>query len=863
MAALESDDRELASRLRAALDADTRELALFDKPLSLRLELPDDSNETALPAGVSSGDQLGPWRLERELGQGGMGQVWLATRDDGQYQLEVAIKLIDGVLDSDLVREQLRRERQILADLDHPNIARLLDGGIRDNGTPWYAMEYVHGLPLDQYCQQHGLSLAARLRLLAVVAQAVQHAHGRLVVHRDLKPGNILVDEAGMPHLLDFGIAKLLDAGVAAQAGPLTLLAAATPAYAAPEQLRGEQVDTAADIYALGVIAFELIVGTRPPQPDSESVDGDRGPLPSRFISDRRQRAPLRGDIDAIVSQALAPQSKHRYGSAKAMADDILRHLDGLPVEARGAGTGYRARKFVRRHWLGVGLGSAAVVLLFVALVFSIMQTRGAQTELARADAVQKFLLGVFGAAQSLEGNNGVLTQRDLADKASADLDAMLVNQPHTRIDLLIAVGRVYLKLGLADRARSVLQKARDELQRSGAPADDPRSLDVLLALGQANYYLSNFEAAIKTLLEADAQARTYRSSPELHATILYELGSSYRRTDQLQAALDSLSQAQKLAEGKGGDPARLPGILITRALVLRRLGSFDDAIATGEQAVAAARKYYGSSDRRTASAMSALGGMYRTNGNLKRAESLLRQAVAINREAYGQPQSASVNNLATVLQDQGRYAESGPMFQLALELASHRYGPDSAATASYRRNLALEQADAGQLDLALGNLQEAYARLADGHPLGSPENLVMRAHLARVLYQAGQPDEAGKLLPEIFADAAMSSNGISSPVRQAHSLSARLALDAGDLTQARQQLHAARDGLNPHGLETPDLVRLELLAGDIAEAGDNTSAARSHWQAALKLTRTKLGPGHTLAQAATHRLQATLAERP
>ncbi len=854
LAQLQREDPELASRLRAALDADTRGFALVDEPIALRLESFDEAPAAAV-SHVSAGDQVGPWRLQRELGQGGMGHVWLASRDDGQYQLEVAVKLIDGVRDSGLIREQLRLERQILADLDHPNIARLLDGGIRDDGTPWYAMEYVCGLPLDEFCRQHALSLQARLRLVAEVARAVQHAHARLIVHRDLKPGNILVDEAGVPHLLDFGIAKLLDAGAAASCGPLTLLAAATPAYAAPEQLRGEQVDTAADIYALGAIAFELLTGKRPPQVITQVSETDPGPRPSRFIQDRRQRAAVRGDVDAIVSQALAPRPTDRYASAQAMADDILGHLDGLPVAARGAGSVYRARKFVRRHWLGVGLGSAAVMLLLVALVFSVRQTRRAQVELARANAVQQFLLSVFDAAKPSPGGSFVVTQRDLANRAIGLLDKQLAGQSDAAVDVLVAVGRVYRKMGFGARSRDVLQRALAALDRMPGGARDPRRVEALLALGRANFLSGDYAAATEHLRQADHLAAALHQDATTHAAILYELGSSLSARRQIDEARAVLDHAEQLARANPQAAELLPKILLEKALALRRVHRVEAAIDAGRKALAAARIIFGDKDVRTAGALSTVGGMLRRAGQLNEAEAMLREAETIEQDAYGEPQAATINNLATVLQDRGQTEESGALFRQALELAEQRYGANGITTASYRRNLALEQADAGHIDAALANMRKAYARYSEGNPQGSPSNLEMRAQLARLLYQAGKPAEAGALLPEIIADASRHERTAIVPLREAYMLSARLALDQGHLQLARERLQAARKDLQPHGLETPDMVRLQLLAGDLAQASGRPRAAQGAWQSALDLAQTKLGPGHALTLDVARRL--------
>ena len=857
---LEASDPDLAVHLRDALDADTHHFTLLDQPLSLQLDVPDDSEDVAL-MGAQVGDCIGPWRLQHELGCGGMGRVWLATRADGEYHLEVAIKLIDGVPDSNLVREQLRRERQILADLDHPNIARLLDGGVRSDGTPWYAMEYVKGQALDDYCAQHDIPVRDRLRLLVDIARAVHHAHTRLVVHRDLKPGNILVDETGSAHLLDFGIAKLLDSGAASSSGPLTLMGAATPAYAAPEQLRGEQVGTAADIYALGVIAHELLCGIRPQDATTAMDSREGGPLPSRVTTDRQRRAVLRGDIDAIVSKSLASEPDSRYVSAEAFASDIERYLINQPVAARQASRAYRLRKFTSRHWLGVALGSTAVLVLCAALAFSIMQTRRAQVELARANAVQGFLLGVFDATQPAIGSSLVMTQRDLADRAIDLLDKQLAGQPDAAVDVLIAVGRVYRKLGFAKRSRAVLQRALLRLDETSQVKDDPRRVSALLALGRADLLAGDFQKARDHFVQADRLSTGSGANLHTHTIILKELGTTQSAMRQIPMALKSLKRAEALARRDRNASVLLPKILIERALALRRAHRMDDAIVEGRNALSAARRTYGEKDVRTAGAYSTVGAMLRRAGQPAEAETMLRKAVAIEKQAYGQPQAASVNNLASVLQDRGQLVESGVLFRRALELAGQRYGVDSIATSSYRRNLALEQADAGQIDAALANMRKAYARFADGNPLGGPSNLEMRAQLARLLYQAGNQDEAAALLPEILTDAPKHPETAIIPLHQAHMLSARLALDAHHLDVAGRQLVAARAGLKPLDLETTDRVRLKLLAGDIAHAAHQPRKALAEWRAALQLAENKLGPRHTLARAATQRLRV-LAQR-
>src|SRR6056297_454527 len=273
LAELRRDDPELAHHLDEALAADQASIPILDLPL--KFDFRDYSLQFDESDELQAGVMVGPWKLIRELGKGGMGRVWLASRDDDHYRVDVALKLIDLARRGDLVSAQIRLERQILADLDHPQIARLVDGGMRENGTPWYAMEYVRGLPLDRYCSENVLSLAARLRLIERTARVVHHAHTHLVVHRDLKPSNILVDDEGNPHLLDFGIAKLLDKSHERRPGTMTLLAASTPAYAAPAQLRGMADDSHGAIHSLGVMAYEILCRKPPSRAESEAMAKD------------------------------------------------------------------------------------------------------------------------------------------------------------------------------------------------------------------------------------------------------------------------------------------------------------------------------------------------------------------------------------------------------------------------------------------------------------------------------------------------------------------------------------------------------------------------------------------------------------
>ena len=346
----------------------------------------------ALPA---NGRQIGVYRIVRELGRGGMGTVYLGERADAQFEMRVAIKLIKRGMDSDAVLQRFRHERQILAGLDHPNIARLLDGGTTDDGLPYFVMEYVDGEPIDQYCRTRQLALDQRLHLFRDVCAAVSYAHQHLVVHRDIKPSNILVTTDGVPKLLDFGIAKLLDPGEE----PSTLATlfgaqAMTPQYASPEQLHGERITTVSDVYALGVMLYELLAGARPYDVTAKSPDEIRRIVaevakPSAMAARRGEGVMfrrLRGDLDAITMTAMRRDPAERYASVALFAEDLRRHAEGLPVVARGDLWMYRTARFVRRRKLGVAAAAAIVITLIGGVIATSWQMQVARAERARAE---------------------------------------------------------------------------------------------------------------------------------------------------------------------------------------------------------------------------------------------------------------------------------------------------------------------------------------------------------------------------------------------------------------------------------------------------------------------------------------------
>ncbi len=445
----------------------------------------DDMSDTfletpVLPRAADGGppeqDHFGAYRIKEEIGRGGMGRVYLAVRDDDEYEQEVAIKILKRGLDTEEVVRRFRDERQILARLDHPYIAKLLDGGTTSDDLPYLVMERVQGERIDRYCETHRLPVRAHLELFRKVCAAVHFAHQNLVVHRDLKPGNILITEGGDPRLLDFGIAKLLDPGEASQTVPGNN--PMTPGYASPEKANGGPITTASDVYSLGCLFYELLTGRRPHQQEGDARPPLRGwageqepEWPSRAVdasragAARRLRRRLAGDLDSIVLKALENDPARRYASVEQLSEDIGRHLNGLPVVARRPTVIYRIGKFVRRHRVAVALASA-VLLMIVGFTINtlvlkdraVLERQQAERQQRLADELRRLLLDVF---QKPSGSSGEeVTARELLEAKVATLDEELQNQPEARAEHLRARGgREHLHSGghqtIANAARS------------------------------------------------------------------------------------------------------------------------------------------------------------------------------------------------------------------------------------------------------------------------------------------------------------------------------------------------------------------------------------------------------------------------
>jgi len=763
----------------------------------------------------AAGQRIGAYEIVRELNRGGMGVVYLAERADAQFRLRVAIKIARTTMAAPDLLLRFRTERQILAQLDHPNIARLLDGGATPSGQPFVVMEYVEGLPIDQYCDANRLPIDERIELFRTICGAVHYAHRNLVVHRDLKPGNILVTAEGVPKLLDFGIAKLLDASalpveVAQTRTEVRLL---TPSHASPEQVLGDLITTASDVYSLGVLLFELLAGRPPyrirqqtgreierviveqePSPPSRALD----PAPAAGEADAaavcqarsttrdRLRRKLAGDLDTIVMMAMRKEPSRRYTSADQLGEDLRRHRVGLPVIARKDTLRYRMRKFVWRH--PRSLASAAAIVVAVASLVAFYTARlaserdRARAEAAKSDQIASFLTDVFAISDPSQARGRTVTARELLDRGAARIGGDLAGQPEVQADLMQLMGNVYLGLGLYDESVAILESAIETRRRiSGEP-----------------------NAAMAQTLNA--------------LSVVQRLKANYAAAESLAAA----------------------GLEIQRRL-------------------------WGEEQLETAHSMADLAEVLRVRGDLARAEPLYRRALEIRRRLLGRAHrdlADTMNNFALVLFGRGDFAAAASLHREALLMRREVLGENHIDVANSYDNLAMTLAAMEQYDEAERLGREALRMNRNLLGDSEPRTLRVVAWLARTLYGAGDLDQAEPLMLDVLEQ-------LRSDLGDNHPYSAYALAGLGAIRHASGDRIAA-DTLYGRALE----IRRRLLAPSSPELAESLhdlgtlrieqgrcSEAEPLLREALAIRRITLLAGHRLtaqADSTLHRCVTT-----
>jgi len=636
-----------------------------------------DTADTPSPLGrLAAGSSVGAYRLIAEIGQGGMGTVWLAERADGLMNRRVALKL-PRIVWGDSFAERLAREREILSTLEHENIARLYDAGIDAHGRPFLAMEYVDGEPIDAYCRTHALPVRERVALLLQVMAAVGHAHSRLIVHRDLKPSNILVTREAKVKLLDFGIAKLLE-GDSTIRTALTELSgrALTLDYASPEQIRGEPLGTASDVYSMGVVFYEMVTGSRPYRLKrasaaelEEAIASAEAPMASTAANDRVLARQLRGDLDSILNKALKKQPEERYATMDAFAQDLRRWRDGEPVLARPDGLAYRAAKFIGRNRLQVAAGGAVVLALVAGTTVAMwqahearLQAERAQTEAATARAVQGFMESVFktnAGDQADPKRAAQTTARELLDRGAERIDSELAAAPMARLRLLGVFAAMYRDMVVQDKELEMHRKRLALARQLTGPASD----ETVLAMADTANVLRRLEPkteAIAMLAEAEQvlDARHDQDSP-LRLRVLMMQASLYARLDT-RRGLAACEQALSIARRQppGGE---LVTLLVIRGGLLRDLGRPEDALASFADAVQMIEGKPELGASQLAFLHELIGAEQFRLGNFPEARVNFDQAIAeIHRQGQAEAELRYAERYyATFLCDTGRYAES------------------------------------------------------------------------------------------------------------------------------------------------------------------------------------------------------------
>ncbi|HKQ13526.1 MAG TPA: serine/threonine-protein kinase [Steroidobacteraceae bacterium] len=804
------DDFALQDSILSLLAGVTEGSAAFDRAIATALA---DVAEDLPP-----GHLIGRYRILRTLGRGGMGAVYLAERADEQFQQQVAIKLIGGMVPAAALARRFRSERQILANLNHPNIARLLDGGAGEDGVPYLAMEYIDGIRLDRYCDENSLDVRQRLRLFQQVCAAVQYAHQHLVVHRDIKPSNILVTAEGHPKLLDFGIAKLLDAE---QTGPVDDLTRVheriwTPGYASPEQMRGERIGTVSDVYSLGVLLYSLLTGVHPYSLSGRNaaeylhlVETLDPPRPSAAVDKSSQAArtlarTLAGDLDNIVLRAMHREPERRYPSAAALAEDVQRYLDDRPVEARPDAWTYRIGKFARRNTAALAATSVVLVSIVALVTFYTARLTAerdvAERERAVSASVSQFMREVFRVASPSAARGNSVTVREVLDAAVKRIDTDLHTEPRLRTQLLVSMGQAYNGLGLWDQASQLLERAVAQ-ERQSFGNSHMELAEALTALATANHNANRFDIGLAQYQEAlkirEGLGRMHDADA---AKLLNAMAGSFRAQQRFDQSLEYSKRAEAIARAL--DPAQ-PRVL-------------------GEALQGFAMTYL------------LIGEHARSERLARESLDLLRDAINDNYDLY----ATSIYALAESLRRQYKLEESAKLQHELLDAQIDRLGADATLVARTWNNISHVMRASGKYQEAQDALLHSIAIYEKDSHENAFDLAVSYHNLGGLQNEARKPAEALPWLQRAL-EIRQQLHGTRSP---------QLINTLLEMTAARRALHDL-----PGAAAT--FAQAESLARETIPATDKRNANISLEAARLALARKDPAAAVTAARAALARV--------
>jgi serine/threonine protein kinase len=842
------DDMELRSTVESLLRSDERREDPLRHAIGEAAEsLLEDQKDRLI------GTRIGPYRVVSILGQGGMSTVYLGERDDSQYRQTVAIKVLQQATLHPQLRSRLHSERHILATLDHPSIARLIDSGDLQDGTPYLVMEHVAGESIDAYCDGRDLAIQQRIELFIQVCAAVQYAHRNLVVHRDIKPSNIFVTAEGVPKLLDFGIAKLLAPESLSHTLPVTRLQERilTPENAAPEQVLGRPITTATDIYALGVLLYQLLTGRSPyrllsysqlqleraicmddPVRPSQMVvsklagekDVDRSRISERRgLSPQRLRVRLSGDLDAIVAMAMRKEPDRRYPSVEALADDLNRHLLGQPVHARQGDWRYNSAKFMRRHMVWVS--GVAAVFLGLSVLAGITLWQNHRIEMARvataqerdrAQQVSAFLVDVFSQADPFNAQGREPTAKDLLDRGAERISGNVSLQPEVRAQLLESIGLAYRRQGLSERAIPLFEQAV-AIRRQERPRDDGR-----VAVALANLSRALADAGHLVSAEADLD----------QAVALSQSGGNSRAAQ----TADILVQYGQFARDAKSDPARAAQ-LFGKALNIYR--------AT-----------LGNQNLQIAAALNGLASTAVWQDDYPLAERYQREALSIFQATVSRNHPDNAIALATlgyILIQREKYAEAEQVLNEALQIESNVFGVDNQRIAAIDGDLGILYDRQGDTTRAIAATQAALKIMRDR--LGS--NHYMAGYylgaLATLLSKANDLPAAEADARQALAIYAKSLPSHHLYVASAHQILGEVLLRRGSMADAETELRTALDmNVDLAGADSWRAARSEAGLGWLLIQRDKAAEGEPMLLSARSQLLAKVGPRHPATQQAT-----------
>lgn len=808
-------DRELMDDVLRMLRSDAKGAHLLDGGLA------DIAGHVIAESSMKEYRRIGPWELRHVLGEGGMGTVFFAVRSD--LGTSAAVKILRNSWLSPARRERFTREQHTLAHLDHPSIARLMDAGTLEDGTPWFVMEYVEGMHLDEYCDAKCARVRDRLTLFRSVCEAVRFAHGRAVIHRDLKPSNIMVTSGGAVKLLDFGVARQLDEFGDASDLTRTGLRMATPAFAAPEQLRGEPASVGADVYSLGVVLYRLLSGRLPFDGSRSTADvaqfaGDRDAERPSVLAGRQPDCGASGvpsvshgewaDLDVICLKAMHHDVRQRYVSAEALLRDVDHYLAGEPLEARPDSLVYRLKKFVRRHRIAVSAtASVTVILVGLIALFTVRlaeERNSALAEAARTQRIQQFMRRLFDGGDADAGPAHDLRVRALLENGVREARS-LDKDPDIQSELYESLGDIYRKLGDLPRAEQLLLNALEK-RRNVSGASSAAVAETIAALAQLRADQARLDEAERLGREALDMSR--RTLPAGHAKVAEAtegLGRILHQKGDYARAIPILEDAVRQRSSAPHSPADRAGAMYELANAYFYAGRYKDSEALNRTVLGIRTDIYGNGHPRVAEVLVNLGAIQQDVGNYEESERFQRQALEITRRFFGENHyrtAAGYTLLARSLVYQKRFEEALPLLTTALAVQEKVFGPVHPRVASAVNELgvvALQKGDAETAKAHYRRMLDIYKQVYPGghYLIGTATSNLASAHLTAKDFSVAE---------KLFRDAVaiftrtLSSNHLNTGiarVKLGRTLLRQNRLDEAE-TEAEAGLHILRKQMNP-----------------------------------------------------------------